>query len=178
MLARESTVLVVVDIQERLLPAMTGKDEVLNCIRQLVDGFTALSLPILHTEQYPKGLGQTVPELAARLERDPIEKTCFGCCGEPTFMNELQALDRRQIVLVGIETHVCVAQTALQLLDQGYEVHVAADAVASRTPANRDVGLRRMEGAGVEVSSVEMALFELLQEGSGDVFKQVVKIIK
>ncbi len=179
MLSRETAVLVLVDIQEKLLPAVHGADELLAAARKLAAGCRALQVPILHTEQYPKGLGPTCAGLQEVLgDAAAVEKTSFGCGGEPAFSAALEALDRRQVVVAGIEAHVCVCQTALQLLDHGFEVHLATDAVASRTRQNRDVALRRMEAAGVEMSSVEMALFEMLGAAAGAEFKAILEIVK
>jgi len=178
MLERDSTVLVLVDYQERLLPAIDRRADILEAAVKLTRGAQALGVPIVHTEQYPRGLGPTAPELAELLTAEPIEKLSFGCCGEPAFLDALAALGRKQAVLAGIEAHVCVYQTAVGLLDAGYDVHVVTDAVSSRTQENRAIGLQKMRDAGAGVTSVETALFELLRVAGGPEFKAVIQIVK
>ena len=175
MLARGDTVLVAVDAQEAFRPAVRDFDRVARNIGVLVQGAKALEVPVVVTEQYPKGLGRTVPEVAEHLDGiEPIEKTCFSAAGADGFDPD----GRRQAIVCGIETHVCVLQTVEDLLDRGFEVHVAADAVTSRTDENREVGLRRMEKDGATITSVETALFELLGAAGSDEFKTVQRLIK
>ena len=178
MLRVPDTVLVIVDIQERLAAVIHERERVVETARKLVEGARVLGIPILHTEQYPKGLGRTVPEIAALLDAPPIEKTSFGCCGEPAFINALDAAGRKDVLLAGMETHVCVYQTAAQLLDRECRVHVVTDAVGSRTHFNREAGIAKMHDAGAQLTTVEMALFELLEVAQGDAFKQIIKIVK
>jgi nicotinamidase-related amidase len=139
-----------------------------------------LQLPIIWNEQIPEKLGPTVPELAELLAEStqPIPKASFSCCGNPPFMDALKAVNRRQVLLAGIESHVCVYQTGLDLLNLGYEVQVVADAVSSRTPENRQLGLEHLKQAGAAVTSTEMALFELLRVAEGSKFKEIAKIVK
>ena len=170
-LDRERAALVVVDVQEAFRPAVQAFDEVVENTRRLMDGARVLGIPVVVTEQYPKGLGRTVEELG---EVSPVEKSCFSAARADGF-----ALDGRDQALVcGIETHVCVSQTAHDLLERGVEVHVAADAVTSRTDANKQVGLHKMEQSGAIVTSVETALFEMLGEAGTEEFKQVQRLIK
>ena len=141
----------------------------------LLQGAPALGVPVVVTEQYPRGLGRTVPEVAEQLDGiEPIEKVCFSAAAADGF----DTGGRDQAIVCGIETHVCVWQTAHDLLDRGLEVHVARDAVSSRTEENREVGLRKMEAAGAAVTSVETALFELLGAAGSDEFKSVQRLIR
>jgi nicotinamidase-related amidase len=174
------TALVVVDLQEKLLPAIHEKDRVLGNSLLLLHLFRIAELPVVLTTQYRKGLGGTVPEvLAAAPGVEPVDKVSFGCFGDPGFLARLSALaGREQLVVAGIESHICVAQTVLGALEKGYEVHVASDAVGSRLASNRDVGLRRMERAGAVVSSAEMAIYEILGRSDGAAFKQMLPFLK
>ena len=170
-LDRERAALVVVDVQEAFRPAVEHFDDVVENTRRLMEGARILGIPTVVTEQYPKGLGRTVEELG---DVEPVEKSCFSAARADGF--DLDGRD--QALVCGIETHVCVSQTAHDLLERGVEVHVASDAVTSRTTANKDVGLHKMEQSGAIVTSVETALFELLGEAGSDEFKQVQGLIK
>ena len=175
----ENTVLVLIDFQERLFPVMHDKDKLLKNVLKLVEGAKVLEIPIVMTEQYPKGLGPTLPGIKALLpDSNPVEKVCFNCCDEGAFCKSLEALKRRQVLIAGIEAHICVYQTAMALSRDGYEVQVVGDCVSSRDPENRLVSLFRMGAAGVSPTTVEMALFELLKVASGDKFKQISNIVK
>jgi nicotinamidase-related amidase len=166
---------VVVDVQEAFRPAVRDFDRVAANVATLVEGAKALDVPVVVTEQYPKGLGSTVPEVAEHLNGvEPTEKKCFSAARADGF--DLHG--RTHAVVCGIEAHVCVAQTARDLLEQGVEVHVPRDAVTSRTDANRDVGLHRMERAGAVITSVEMALFELLGSADAPAFKRIQELVK
>ena len=175
----ENTVLVLIDFQERLFPVTHDKDKLLKNVLKLVEGAKVLEIPIVLTEQYPKGLGPTLPGIKALLpDFKPIEKVCFNCCDEDAFCKSLEALKRRQVLIAGIEAHICVYQTAMALSRDGYEVQVVGDCVSSRDPENRLVSLFRMGAAGVSPTTMEMALFELLKVASGDKFKQISNIVK
>ncbi len=179
MLDRERAALVVIDFQGRLAESMPDYGGLLASLRRLVQGARLLGLPILCTEQLPDKLGATRPELAGVLDGvAPIPKSTFSCCGAPGFEEALERMDRGQVLLAGIETHVCVYQTAADLLDAGYEVHVPADAVASRTEGNKTVALSRMRAEGARISSVEMALFELQRAAGGETFRSLLALIK
>jgi nicotinamidase-related amidase len=174
-LDRGRAALVVVDVQEAFRPAVLDFDRVAAGAATLVRGARILDLPVIVTQQYPKGLGATVPELAEHLDGiEPIDKVCFSAAAADGF--DLQGRD--QALICGIESHVCVSQTAHDLLDRGVQVHVARDAVTSRTEENRELGLHKMEGAGAVVTSVETALFELLGAAGTDEFKQVQALVK
>lgn len=177
-LARDNTALVVIDVQEAFRPAVVDFDEVAANCGVLVEGCHALGVPVLITEQYPKGLGQTVPEVKEKLDGEqPIEKVCFSAAEADGFMDALRASGRDQVLLCGIESHVCVSQTAHDLLDREVAVQVAEDAVSSRTERNRDRGLRKMETAGAVVTSTEAALFELVGRAGTPEFKTVQKLV-
>lgn len=178
-LMTDSTVVVAIDFQERLFPVMHEKERLLKNVLKLIKGAQALRLPVILTEQYPKGLGPTLPEIKALLpDVQPIEKTCFSCCDEENFSRALEASKRRQVLICGIEAHICVYQTAMALLRTGYEVQVVADCISSRDPENRMVSLFRMGSAGISPTTVETALFELLKVGRGDTFKEISNIVK
>jgi len=167
--------LVVIDVQEGFRKAVPGFDQVARATAALVQGAKAVGIPIVVTEQYPKGLGNTVPEISDQLPRglEPIEKVCFSAPEAEGF----DLAGRDQALVCGIEAHVCVNQTTLDLLDQGVEVQVVRDAVGSRFEANREVGLTRAERAGAAITSVETALFELVGRAGTDEFKQVQKVV-
>ena len=171
LLARDRTALVVVDVQEAFRPYDSFAGVAASCAK-LLQGARILGVPRLVSEQYPKGLGRTVPEVGLEDEH-PIEKTVFSVARADAF----DLAGREQAIVCGIETHVCVSQTAHDLLDRGLEVHVPADAVGSRHTIDYERGLERMERAGAVVSSVEAALFELLERAGTPEFKAVQKLI-
>lgn len=179
MLSPEKTVLLVVDVQGKLAHAMHDKDALFSNLQKIIRGAQVLAVPIIVTEQNPEGLGPTITEIAPLLGTiRPISKLNFSCCANEQFMRELESLGRSQILLTGIETHICVYQTAVGLLDRGYEVQVVADAVTSRTPENKAIGLERVKDAGAKLTSTEMALYELLQIAEGPKFKEILKLVK
>ena len=174
-----NVVLVLVDYQERLFPAMHDKGNLLIKVLKLVEGASILGIPVIFTEQYPKGLGPTLPEIKAFLpDVKPIEKTCFSCCDDEAFCAALEDSGRLQVLLAGIESHICVYQTALALARKGYQVQVVSDCVSSRDPDNRHTAILKMTAAGIFPTTMEMALFELLKVGSGDIFKKVSTLVK
>ena len=174
-LDRDRAALVVVDVQEAFRPVVLDFERVAGSAATLVRGAHALGIPVAATEQYPRGLGRTVPEVAEHLGPvEPVEKLCFSAAAADGF--ELDS--REQVLLCGIESHVCVSQTAHDLLDRGLEVHVARDAVSSRTGENRELGLQKMEAAGAVVTSVETALFELVGAAGSDEFKAIQALVK
>lgn len=179
MLNKEDTVLVLIDIQGKLAQIVDKSEVVIQNIVNVVQGAKVLGLPILWLEQYPKGLGPTVEVIAEELtDINPIEKITFSAYDTPEFVTDLEATGRKKVLLAGIETHICVYQTAAQLLANGYEVEVLADCVSSRTAGNSEVGLQKMVQLGAKVTSVEMALFEMQQIAKGDEFKAISKIVK
>ncbi|MDD5093242.1 MAG: hydrolase [Dehalococcoidia bacterium] len=180
MLEQEKAVLVIIDVQTKLLAAMHEKEALIENLKKLIRGAKAFGLPIIQLEQNPNGLGPTVPEIAELLADvvKPIPKFSFSCCGNEEFMAALKATGRRQVMLTGIEAHVCVHQTAADLARLGYEVHVVADAVSSRKPAEKQIALERIEIHGCFPTCVEMALFEILKAAKGDIFKEISRIVK
>ena len=178
MLVPDNTMMLLIDVQIALLRVMHHKDELVQNLAKLLRGLRVLDVPILCTEQNPKGLGATIPELAPLLGEPPLEKLAFSCCGEAHFTEALEKFDRRQVIVAGIESHVCVYQTTMDLLDAGYGVQIVADAVSSRAAENKRIALERMAAAGASITSVEMVLFELLQDASGPKFKEILKIVK
>jgi nicotinamidase-related amidase len=178
-LAADNTVLVVIDFQERLFPVMHDKERLLRNAVKLIKGIKVLEIPIILTEQYPKGLGSTLPEIKGLLpDVKPIEKVCFNCCDNEAFGKSLESLKRQQVLITGIEAHICVYQTATALARAGYEVQVVSDGVSSREPENKVAALFRMRAAGISPTTTEMALFELLRVAQGDKFKQISNIVK
>ena len=171
------SLLLVVDVQTRFMAAMqlSGRDAVVDGANRLMRAAGMLDIPTIITEQYPRGLGHTEPALLAN--RPPvcecIEKTAFSVRGVPEFDSLLAMIDRKQVVICGVEAHVCVLQSALQLQRDGFAVFVAADAVCSRSPANRDTALARLTGAGVVVSNVESIIFEWLGDSTHSAFREV-----
>jgi nicotinamidase-related amidase len=180
LLEREETGLILVDVQEAFRPVIDGFDQVVANCGLLAEGFGVLGRPVLVSEQYPKGLGHTVDELAGRLPGDArlVEKVRFSACGVDAFEEAMAATGVRTWVVAGIEAHVCVNQTAHDLLQRGFGVQVAADAVSSRTPRNRELGLAKMSAAGAGTTSAEMALFEMLERAGSDEFKQISRLVR
>jgi nicotinamidase-related amidase len=173
--------LVVVDIQEKLLPAMLNREELVRNSRMLIRLATVLEIPVLLTTQYARGLGGTVPEIAELLPGvKAIDKVEFGCFGREEFRTALRELpgNNTTVLLCGMESHICVMQTALGALENGYMVHVASDAIGSRTDLNWRLGLERMEQAGCVISSTEMMMYELLRQSGTAQFKEMLAYIK
>ncbi len=179
MLDRNAVVLMVIDYQEKLVPKILGVDTILEKAVKLIRFARELEIPILCTEQYPKGLGSTVGTITAELANVPrLEKTAFGCLGDPKIAQTIGNTGKKQLLLTGIEAHVCVMQTALAALTDGYEVFVPRDAVGSRIESEYEAGLHRLEKAGAELVTTEMALFELLREAGTPEFKKALPLIK
>jgi nicotinamidase-related amidase len=179
MITPKETLLLVIDVQGKLAATVFQSDRVEKNISKLIRASKLLGVPVLLTEQYPKGLGHTVDALRELLgEEQPFEKLSFSCCGSEAFMKRLRSLGRNDILVVGMETHVCVYQTCVELIEFGYNVHLVTDAVSSRSEENRRIGIRSIKRAGGIPTSTEMAIFELLRIAEGDTFKAISKIIK
>jgi nicotinamidase-related amidase len=179
MLKMENTVLLLVDIQGKLAHLMHEKERLFDNLQKLIKGIQVLGIPVLWVEQNPSGLGPTIPEVADLLpDSRPIGKMSFSSCRNDRFLQALKHLNRQQVLIAGIETHICVYQTAADLVDMGVEVHVVTDAVSSRNAANKAIGLQKMRDAGAGWTSVETALFELLQVAEGEPFKALLSIVK
>ena len=179
-LDNSQAVLVVVDVQEKLCMAMDP--DVLGRLTKntgiLLEAAKELGMPVVATEQYVKGLGCTVPELREKFEGAACEKMTFSCCGDQAFLNRLAELGRKQVIITGMETHVCVLQTVLELLERGYHVHLVRDAVMSRRKENWFVGLEASRAAGAVVTSTEAALFQLLRVAGTEEFKKLSKLVR
>ena len=179
MLKMENVTFLIVDIQGNLAHLMHGKELLFRNVQKLIKGIQVLGIPILWVEQNPQGLGPTIPEIADMLSNiQPISKMSFSSCRNDRFVRTLKALNRKQVLIAGIETHICVYQTAADLVDIGYEVQVVTDAVSSRNMENKEIGLQKMRDSGVSLTSVETALFELIKVAEGEQFKEILKIVK
>ena len=179
MISRTATVLVIIDIQGNLAQAMFDKENLFANTIKMIKGFKALNLPVIVTEQIPEKLGKTLPQIAEEMGGfNPIAKESFSCWDEKIFKEKLEALSRRHVVLLGIETHVCVYQTALDLIANGYNIRLVADAVSSRTSENRQIGIDAIKSAGAHITSTEMVLFELLRTAADPKAKEFFKIVK
>jgi nicotinamidase-related amidase len=177
----EQCALVVIDIQEKLLPPIFQKEQLVRNAQLLIRAVGILKIPALVSTQYMKGLGQTVPEISSMLPgTDPVDKTLFSCFGSDLFCSALKRLpgQRNTLLLCGMESHICVMQTALAALREGYLVHVASDAVSSRTEWNWKIGLDRMRAAGAIISSTEMMIYELMRSSSSAAFKELLPHLK
>jgi nicotinamidase-related amidase len=171
------TGLLVVDVQQKLIGLIDGHAQIVWNIRRLIDGAKLLGLPILATEQYPQGLGPTTTELVTLLDK-VFDKTAFSCGGCEALCRELATTDKRKWLVCGIEAHVCIQQTVLDLLAEGLNIYVAADAVGSRGRFDYEIALRRMEAAGATLTTVEAALFEWCQNSKAPQFKQISKLVQ
>jgi len=179
MLKIDNSALIIVDIQGNLALAMHEKEHLFKNVQKLIKGIQILGIPILWTEQNPQRLGPTIPEIADFLSNiQPISKLSFSCCQEERFLHALRSLNRKQLLIAGIETHVCIYQTTADLIDLGYEVQVVTDAVSSRGMDNKNIGLQKMRDSGASLTSVETALFELLKVADGKQFKEILSIVK
>jgi len=178
-LSTDSAQLIVVDIQGKLARLMHESEAMIGQARRMIQAARLLELPIVWAEQLPDKLGPTVPEIAECLDGlEPHSKSSFGCCGDADLMKAIAASRRRQILLCGIETHVCVWQTARALREREYSVHLIADASSSRSALNREIAWRRMEAIGVHLSNLEMALFELMVDASHPRFREVSRLLR
>jgi isochorismate hydrolase len=177
MLNREDAILAVIDIQGNLYLAMDEKEFLLANTAKLIKGINILDIPIILTEQVK--IGPTIPELAELMtDVKPLIKNSFSCCGDPQFMEAMTAAGKRQVLICGIEAHVCAYQTSMDLLARGYEVYLVADAVSSRTARNREIGIQKLLASGAVLTSAEMALFELLKTATDPKAKDLFRIIK
>jgi nicotinamidase-related amidase len=181
LLDRDRSVLVVVDMQESFLNVIHGRDALTANVTLLCRAATILQVPIIRTTQYTQRLGGIVPEIQDAIgnpDVSPVDKMCFSCAGSEAFHRALQELSREQVVLCGVETHICVSQTAHDLFHFGYQVHVAADAVSSRTVEKHKLGMERIRDAGVRPCAAESAVYEWLEEAGTPEFKAILPCIK
>ncbi len=179
LIRKDDSALVIVDIQERLAVVMSEREKVVRNTLHLIEVAQLLRLPILVTEQYPKGLGPTVQEIRGALPSyEPIEKLTFSCCGEPVFLKTLASTGKKKIILCGMETHVCVLQTCIGSLKEGYTVHVVSDAICSRSKENFETGIEFMRDAGAVITGAETVLFQLLERAGTEEFKIISRRIR
>lgn len=180
LLRPDDTILVVLDMQEPFLKNIWERERVVTNVCRIMDAARILLVPVVPTLQYAERMGGVIPEISRRLPSHslPFDKLCFSCMGSDAFHSEIHRSGRKQVLLCGVETHICVSQTAHDLLAQGYQVHVAADAVSSRTQQNWEIGLQRMSKAGVFISSTEMAIYELLYQAGTPEFRQILELVK
>jgi len=179
LLDRNRTALAVIDVQEGFRPAIFKFDELIDRIAIMVQAVRLLEVPVIVTEQYPKGLGHTVSEIAQHFPETafPIEKISFSACGVQEFDTRLRENHVEQVMICGIEGHICVSQTAHDLIQNGYQVHVLSDAIGTRLPQNLELGINKMARAGAIISSIEMAIFEVCKAGDAE-FKEIQKLVK
>ncbi len=179
-LDRNKAVLVVIDVQEKLCRAMDGTvlEQLTRNVTILQEAAREMGIPVIATEQYVKGLGETIPALKEQLTDPALEKMTFSCCGESPFPDRLRALGKTQVIITGMETHVCVLQTVLELLEAGYTVHLVRDAVMSRRKENWLIGIETARAAGAVITSTETALFQLLRTAGTDEFKKLSKLVR
>lgn len=180
LLEKNKAVLVVIDVQEKLCRAMDEKVLSKLCANAsiLLEAAAELGMPAVATEQYVKGLGETLPVLKEKLNNPAMEKMTFSCCGEQAFLDRLKEFQRPQVIIVGMETHVCVLQTVLELLAEGYVVHLVKDTVMSRKKENWQVGIDAAAAAGAVITSTEAALFQLLRVAGTEEFKKLSKLVR
>lgn len=178
-LNKDNSILVIVDIQDKLAVVMSQKEKVTNNCLHLIEAAKLLNIPVIVTEQYPKGLGPTVNEIKEALPRyEPLEKVTFDCCKRDGFLQKIASLRKTHIILTGMETHVCILQTCLGLLDKGYFVHLVSDAVCSRKKDDYKTGRKMMHDAGAVITCTETVLFQLLEKAGTQEFKAISKRIK
>ena len=176
---KDDTVFIAIDFQEKLMPVMSGKEELEDKVCRLAEGMKALGIPHIVTQQYTKGIGETIPSVAAALgEFEAIDKTSFSCLGNEEFVRQLNEIGRKTAVVCGIEAHICLQQTVLQLLDEGYTVYVPADCASSRSETDKIWSFARMGEAGAIMTTYEAILYELLRGAKAPEFKAVSKIVK
>jgi nicotinamidase-related amidase len=179
MLEVADTILVIIDVQEKLFRVMHDKESLLSNLQKLIQGMQVLEVPVITTEQYPQGLGPTHPDIVSLIPKfKAISKVCFSCWQNDEFKNNIKKLNRKQILLSGIEGHICVYQTACDLIKNGYHVQVVTDAISSRSMVNRQLSFDMMQQAGARLTGIETVLFELLKVAQGDIFKKISQIVK
>lgn len=178
-ITKDHTVGLVIDIQERLLPHIAEHEMLLKNVKILVEGLNALEIPVMVTEQYRKGLGETVSVIQeALMHFDPMEKMTFSCCDDPHFIVKLNNLAKKNVIVCGIESHVCVLQTVIDLLESGFQPVVVEDCISSRKLLDKEIAVRRMSREGAIITSYESILFELARISGTDSFKAISKLVK
>ncbi len=180
LLRAADTLLVVIDMQEPFLREILDRKRVLRNTEFLIEASTILGIPIIATVQYAERMGGLIKEVAERIPPTcaPLDKLCFSCAGDVAFTKAVSEIGRSQVLISGVETHICVCQTALDLLDQGFQVHVAADSVSSRAESTHKIGLEKMRQAGAILTSAEGAIYELLYAAGTPQFKEILRLVK
>ena len=179
MLEKEDTGLVIVDVQDKLMPVIERREEITKNIIMLVHLARLFNLPILLTEQHSKWLGSTLQEIREVLpEYSPVEKIDFNCCAVDLFNRNLERMGLKNIILAGVESHICIMQTCIGLLAKGYQIHIPQDAVGSRKEENRQVGLELMRGVGAVITSTETVIYQILKRGNTKEFREMLKLVK
>ncbi len=179
MLTIDNTVLLLIDVQGKLAEIMYDKDKLFASLETIIQAMKILDIPVIWMEQVPESIGNTIPQLAELLpDIKPIAKNTFSCCSNQEFMDKFDSLGRGKVLLTGIETHICIYQTGIDLIKAGYDVQIVADCVSSRTKENKAIGMDRIKQAGGSVTSNEMIFFELMKAAKGNKFKQIIKLIK
>ncbi|NJO88983.1 MAG: hydrolase [Chloroflexia bacterium] len=177
-LKNKDVAFIIIDIQESLIPVIDSVDEIIKNTNILIKGAEVLGVPLLVTEQYPKGLGATHSSVELPAGQKIIEKSSFSCFGEEKFVKAIKDLGIKSVVICGIEAHVCVTQTVLDALNHNLDVYVVADAISSRKAVNKQIGIERMRQSGAFIVNTEMVLFQLLEVSGGEAFKAISKLVK
>ncbi len=178
-LKRNETAAIVIDVQEKLFPLIHEHDQLAKNMSILIQGLKILGVPMIVTQQYTKGLGETIGAIKETIgDYHHIEKMSFSCCGDEGFMSELKKLNKKNVILMGIESHVCVLQTALDLIAENFQPVLIEDCVSSRKPNDKRIAVKRIKQAGAIVSTCESILFELTEVSGTDLFKSIVKLVK
>ncbi len=176
---RKDGFVVAIDFQEKLMPAMHNKEKLVETSAKLIKGARALDMPVMVTTQYAKGLGDTVPAIAEALgDFTPIDKTTFSCCKNEAFMDAVDNINRRTAIITGAEAHICVLQTALDFIENGYKVYVVTDCIDSRDPYNKKMAIKRLESQGAVIATYEMVLYEAVKGAKEPGFKEISAIVK
>jgi len=175
---KDDTALVVIDMQEKFLPVIPDIKEVISNAEKVIKAFKILKMPIMTTEQYPKGLGKTVESISNLIKIKPIEKVSFSCFGEEKFLKSIRKLNIKNLVLMGVESHVCVLNTAIDAIKRGYIVYVVVDATSSRKKVDYETSLKRMIQENIYLTTTETLFFQLLKKAGTPEFKEISKIIK
>jgi nicotinamidase-related amidase len=175
----DNTVFILVDVQGKLAQVMHEKEALFDNLQRLIKGMQILKVPMIWMEQTPEKMGRTTTLIASLLpEEKPISKSSFSCCGCEAFVQKLESTGRKRVIVAGIEAHICIYQTAWDLVKRGYEVEVVADAVSSRVLSNKQIALDKIKACGAQLTSVEMVLFDLMQTADHPVFRDMLKIVK
>lgn len=179
MLNEKETALIVIDVQGKLARMVNESELLVQNLKRLISVFDAMSIPIVWVEQYPEGLGKTIPEISELLKnRNPFPKYTFSALGNEKIENEIVKLNKKQWLVCGIETHICVYQTAMDLLAKNYEVEIVADAVSSRTKESKELALSKLQKKGIGLTNIEMCVYELIKNSKNDIFKKILPFFK